>query len=81
MVVTVEPGIYFCPTLLLPAFNDLEQSKFLVQERLLECFDFGGVRLEDNVVVTGSGADSMTDVPRTVAEVEAVMSGAEWPPV
>ena len=40
---------------------------------------FGGVRLEDNVVVTEGEARSMTNVPRSVADVEAVMAGAAWP--
>lgn len=31
------------------------------------------------VVITESGAESLTDVPRTVAEVEAVMAGKLWP--
>lgn len=42
--------------------------------------EFGGVRLEDNVVVTADGARSMTNVPRQVKDVEAVMAGAAWPP-
>jgi Xaa-Pro dipeptidase len=42
--------------------------------------DFGGVRIEDDVIVTAGGAQSMCDVPRTVEEVEAVMAGAPWPP-
>lgn len=37
------------------------------------------MRLEDNVVVTETGARSMTNVPRTVADVEAVMAGGAWP--
>ena len=41
---------------------------------------FGGVRVEDDVIVTASGVRSMTNVPRTVAEIEAVMAGAPWPP-
>lgn len=39
----------------------------------------GGVRLEDDVLVTSDGCESLTSVPRTVAEVEAVMAGGEWP--
>lgn len=41
---------------------------------------FGGVRIEDDVIVTSNGARSMTNVPRTVKEIEAVMAGAPWPP-
>lgn len=40
---------------------------------------FGGVRIEDDVIVTAGGAQSMCDVPRTVEEIEAVMAGSPWP--
>lgn len=42
--------------------------------------EMGGVRIEDDVLVTATGAESLCDVPRTVEEVEAVMAGAPWPP-
>ena len=56
-------------------------GKFLVRERLLEYLGSGtgGVRLEDNVLVTAQGAESLTCVPRTVLEVERVMAGEAWP--
>ncbi len=38
------------------------------------------MRIEDDVIVTAEGAESMTKVPRTVEEIEAVMAGAPWPP-
>lgn len=34
MVITVEPGCYFCPSLLEPALQDPVLSQFLVEERL-----------------------------------------------
>ena len=37
------------------------------------------MRIEDDVIVMADGARSMTNVPRTVADIEAVMAGAPWP--
>jgi Xaa-Pro dipeptidase len=58
--------------------QDPVQSKFLVRDALMCFMAFGGVRLEDNVVVTETGSDSLTDVPRLVEDVEAVMAGQQW---
>eukprot|EP00775_Hariotina_reticulata_P006059 gene6059-6297_t len=73
MIITVEPGCYFNPVLLDPHY-----SKYLVKDELLPFMSMGGVRLEDNVVVTATGSLSLTDVPRTVEEVETVMAGKPW---
>jgi hypothetical protein len=34
----------------------------------------GGVRLEDDVIVTADGIENMTKCPRTVEEIEAIMA-------
>ena len=80
MVLTVEPGCYFIDALLEPALADPVHARFLVPEAIARYRGFGGVRLEDVVVVTPSGAENLTLCPRTVAEVEAVMRNGEWPP-
>lgn len=80
MVITVEPGCYFSPALLEPALQDPALSSFLVETKLQAFMEMGGVRIEDDVLVTATGAESLCDVPRTVEEVEAVMAGAPWPP-
>ena len=36
---------------------------------------FGGVRIEDDVLVTATGCDNFTHAPRTVADIEAVCAG------
>ena len=40
---------------------------------------FGGVRIEDDVIITDNGAESMTDVPRTIDDIQQVMAGKSWP--
>ncbi|CAM6085038.1 unnamed protein product [Calypogeia fissa] len=80
MVITVEPGCYFIDPLLLPAIEDPAISKFFVTEAIQRLRTFGGVRLEDDVVVTADGCENLTKCPREIADVEAVMAGAMWPP-
>lgn len=74
MVITIEPGIYMIPALLKPAMEDKSQSAFLNKEKLSELMDFGGVRLEDNIVVTEDGYENLTDVPKERKDVEEIMN-------
>jgi len=75
-VVTVEPGIYFNHVLLESAFKDPNKSKYL-NEALIraEYWNFGGVRIEDNIIVTANGCENMTCCPRDIDDVEATMAG------
>ncbi|CAB1111085.1 unnamed protein product [Ectocarpus sp. CCAP 1310/34] len=77
MAITVEPGIYFIDHLLDKALKDPEASvaPFLVKSELARFRGFGGVRLEDDVVVTADGVRNLTNCARTVEDVEAVMAG------
>lgn len=59
MVITMEPGLYVIPVLLAPlkegaAGRDIDWS---LVERLA---DHGGIRIEDNLVITASGHDNLT---------------------
>jgi len=75
MVLTVEPGVYFMDVQLDKALANEAQAKFFNVARLNEFRGFGGVRIEDNVVVTARGVENMTQCPRLVEEIEALMSG------
>jgi len=63
MVVTVEPGLYFVPAIL----QDAERRRLHRDEvdwDLVDCMlDFGGIRIEDNVLITEGGYEVITDVP------------------
>ncbi|XP_017884511.1 xaa-Pro dipeptidase [Ceratina calcarata] len=74
MVLTIEPGCYFIDCLLDAALNDPNQSKFIVAEKLKKFRGQGGVRIEDDVLVTETGVKNLTDVPRTVEEIEKWMA-------
>lgn len=52
---TVEPGIYFIPALIEQWKNRGQHQEFINYSRLEEYFDFGGIRLEDDVLVTANG--------------------------
>ena len=41
----------------------------------------GGIRIEDDVWITNDGCQVLTNVPRKIEEIEAVMSGKSWSPV
>jgi Xaa-Pro aminopeptidase len=63
-VATVEPGIYFVPALLHdPEFRERHRGS-IDWERAERMLEFGGIRIEDNVLVTETGFDVLTgDVP------------------
>ena len=58
VVVTIEPGLYFIPSLLraLLAKNEAQLNRAMI-ERLVP---FGGIRIEDNVEVTADGHRNLT---------------------
>lgn len=80
MVITVEPGCYFIQRLLDGAIQNERQGRFINVERLRDFRGFGGVRLEDDVVITADGCENLTQCPRAPQEVMDVMNGGEWPP-
>ncbi len=74
-VLTVEPGIYFIPALIDMWQKEGKYTEFINYDKVNEYRDFGGIRIEDNVLVTESDPRILgPSIPKTVAEVEALRS-------
>jgi Xaa-Pro aminopeptidase len=70
-VLTVEPGLYFIPVLMALWKKEKKHKDFIVYDKAEAFLDFGGVRIEDNVLVTEKGRRVLgTPIPKTLAEVE-----------
>jgi len=72
-VVTVEPGIYFIPELMDSWQAEGKFTEFINYDKLQAYRDFGGIRIEDDYVITDLGGRLLGDpVPKKVADVEAI---------
>ncbi len=74
MFITVEPGIYFIDFLMDEAESSTVLQKYINVEELEKYRGFGGVRIEDDVMIGEDSVESYQAVlPRTVEEIEAYM--------
>ena len=70
-VLTVEPGIYFIPALIDDWRARSRFTEFIDYDRVEAFRDFGGIRIEDDVLVTDRGRRVLgPPIPKTVADVE-----------
>lgn len=73
---TVEPGIYFIPTLIERWQAEGKFKDFVNYDALVPYLNFGGIRIEDNLLVTENGSQLIGKlIPREIAEVEAARMG------
>ncbi|RYU96508.1 aminopeptidase P family protein [Emticicia agri] len=70
-VITVEPGLYFIPELIDKWKSEKKFTDFINYEKLETYRDFGGVRIEDNCLITADGQKTLgKPIPKTIEEVE-----------
>ncbi|MBR4774471.1 MAG: aminopeptidase P family protein [Bacteroidales bacterium] len=72
-VITDEPGIYFIPALIEKFKKEGLGYGFVNYQALEGYYDFGGIRIEDDILVTPDGARRLGHhrLPATVEEIEA----------
>lgn len=59
-VMTVEPGLYFIPALLMSPEHRDKHAATVAWDRVDEWLDFGGLRLEDNLHITEDEPENLT---------------------
>jgi Xaa-Pro aminopeptidase len=73
-VMTIEPGIYFIPELIDIWKAENKLAEFINYDVVETYKDFGGIRIEDDVLVTGDGYCVLgRHIPKTVEEIEEIM--------
>ncbi|KAL0777519.1 hypothetical protein CaCOL14_007036 [Colletotrichum acutatum] len=75
-IVTVEPGIYFCSFIIEPYLKDPVHSKFIDQTVLDKYWDVGGVRIEDNILITKDGSENLTPTIKDPDELEKIIQAS-----
>ncbi|MDD4755562.1 MAG: M24 family metallopeptidase, partial [Prolixibacteraceae bacterium] len=75
-VVTNEPGIYFIPALIDKWQSEKINAEFINFDKVNEYRDFGGIRLEDDILVTASGSEILGErLPIKPEEIEKIITG------
>ncbi|MBR1995135.1 MAG: M24 family metallopeptidase, partial [Alistipes sp.] len=75
-VLTDEPGIYFIPALIDKCRAEGKYAGLVNYDLLADYYDFGGIRIEDDLLVTPTGNRMLggeQHIPITVEELEAVV--------
>ncbi|MFQ5570081.1 MAG: aminopeptidase P family protein [Rhodothermales bacterium] len=71
-VLTVEPGLYFIPTLIDQWKAEGKHAEYINYDRVEQYKGFGGIRIEDDVLVLDDGYRVLgKPIPKTVEAVEA----------
>ena len=74
-VITVEPGLYFIPALIDRWKTEKKHSQYIDYTMLERYRDFGGIRIEDDILVTKNGHRVLgKKIPKTIDEVESLSS-------
>jgi Xaa-Pro aminopeptidase len=72
-VFTIEPGCYFIPELIGQWKAEGKFREFINYDRIDKYLSIGGIRIEDNVLITEKGHKLLgKPIPKTIEEIESV---------
>lgn len=75
MVVTNEPGIYFNPFLIEELLKKHPERYQVVNEDVMQKYMYiGGVRIEDDILVTSEGYENLTGITSDPDEIERIVT-------
>jgi Xaa-Pro aminopeptidase len=75
-LLTVEPGVYFIPALIDQWQAGKKAAAFINYAMVEKLRNFGGIRIEDNVLVTAKGAQVLGPlIPKKISDVEKAVRG------
>lgn len=76
MVITVEPGIYFS-RVALNNMVDQGMEKYIDLEVARHYLPIGGVRIEDDVLITSDGHELLTKAPKGDEALKIIRAGRD----
>jgi len=75
-VISIEPGLYVRPNLLEEVIPNTEANRAMIEaiRPAFERFRGIGIRIEDDYIITATGAEWISPAPREVEEIEAALA-------
>jgi Xaa-Pro aminopeptidase len=74
-VITVEPGIYFIPSLIKKWKKINKLAQFINYNEIEKFIDFGGIRIEDDIIITNKGCRVLgPEITKEADHIEKLMS-------
>lgn len=73
MVLTDEPGVYFSPFLLKDVLEDPKKAKYINKDVLDKYWYIGGVRIEDDLLITKDGFENFTKITSDPHEISKII--------